>query len=43
MWTWQRNSEEYAQIADYNMRDVVATRACWLRMAYEDAVMEDAA
>lgn len=38
---WQAG--EYAQIAEYNMRDVVATRACWLRMAYEDAVMEVAA
>ena len=34
---------EEGQIAEYNMRDVVATRACWLRMAYEDAVMEAAA
>ena len=38
---WQAG--EYALIGEYNMRDVVATRACWLRMAYEDAVMEDAA
>ena len=38
---WQAG--EYAQIAEYNMRDVVATRACWLRMSYEDAVMEVAA
>ncbi len=38
---WQAG--EYARIAEYNMRDVVATRRCWLRMAYEDDVTEDAA
>jgi len=35
---WQAG--EYARIAEYNMRDVVATRACWLRMAYEDDAVE---
>jgi len=31
---WQAG--EYARIAEYNMRDVVATRSCWLRMNYEE-------
>jgi len=38
---WQAG--DYARIAEYNMRDVVATRSCWLRMAYEDDAVEVAA
>lgn len=30
---WQ--AERYADLARYNMRDVLATRACWLRMTFE--------